>query len=170
MKPLGGFVLVGRWEERGEGIVLAVPVETGGGVYARRFSLELPKGVLKRMEADWLFPAHLLVEGELLPRRDSLALAPKRITLLRGTAKSVNEAWGTFFVRERLAESVYLASSSPEEEETLFPLEVKAPLVPGRYYHLKGHLSPRVYERTGIFQVRLKASEALEGLDFLLAG
>jgi hypothetical protein len=49
-------------------------------------------------------------------------------------------------------------------------VDSQVPLLPKRFYHLFGRLSPRYYERHKLLQIRLKVAEAMEGLDVLRLG
>ncbi len=165
---VGGFRLVGAWTGFAEGgVLLEVQVDGVGGRFVRRFPLRLGPDEAGRLRYEWLHPSHLLVEGALVAERDTVALEVHRLGLLREALSGQNEAWLTAHVRERLADRIYMLAPSLQEEEALFPVECPAPLVPGRYYHLRGHLSPRFYERDGILQFRFKAERAVELLDTL---
>jgi hypothetical protein len=167
-RVIGQFRLVGKWVgTTGEGLALEVEIEGVGGVYVRKFPLHLDPDRASTLTHDWLHPSHLYIEGKLLGKRDTVDMEPTRLVLLRGNARRLNEAWGTVYIRERAAETVYLASADEEDGDEVFPVESRVPLLPRRFYHLFGKLSPRYYERQKLLQIRLKAEEAMEGLDVL---
>jgi hypothetical protein len=170
-QAIGQFRLIGKWVgTSGEGLALEVEIEGVGGVYVRKFPLHLDPDRATTLHHEWLHPSHLYIEGNLLGKRDTVDMEPTRLVLLRGNARRLNEAWATVYIQGRVAESVYLASANEEAGDEVFPVESQAPLLPKRFYHLFGRLSPRYYERQKLLQIRLKVLEALEGLDTLRLG
>jgi hypothetical protein len=168
---IGQFRLVGKWVgTTGEGLALEVEIEGVGGVYVRKFPLQLDPDRATTLTHDWLHPSHLYIEGNLLGKRDTVDMEPTRLVLLRGNAHRLNEAWATVYIQERVAETVYLVSASEEGGDEVFPVESQVPLLPKRLYHLFGRLSPRYYERQKLLQIRLKVAGAMEGLDALRLG
>jgi len=167
-RVIGLFRLVGKWVgTTGEGLTLEVEIEGAGGVYVRKFPLDLDPDRATALNHDWFHPSYLYIEGNLLGKRDTVDMKPTSFVLLRGNARSLNEDWATVYIQERAAETVYLASANEEGGDEVFPIESQVPLLPKRLYHLFGRLSPRYYERQKLLQIRLKVAEAVEGLDVL---
>lgn len=167
MGGIGYYLLSGRMatldQERGQ-LLVETPTQGPGGEYLRRFRLPLGPDAVGYLHANWMRDGFVLVRGELYPARDTLEMRVAEVSLVRHAPNpSLNRAFARVFIQERVADTVYLAGREPESQER-FPVESPAPLVPGRSYLLEGSLSPRFYERTGLFQVRLRIAHAHEVL------
>lgn len=167
---VGRFRLSGTlvYGEEAGGVRLRVPfIGVGGEAYLREIPLVLGSDDAAYLRYNWRSEATAIVEGDLEAARDTLRLQPHSLFLLQSPIDPpLNEAvlWG--YVRERASESVYLLASSSEAEE-MFPVESLLPLRVGRSYHMVGLLSPRLYPRQGLLQVRFKVQQAREHIAVL---
>lgn len=162
---LSGILL--HKEGAGE-VHLQVPFRgVGGDVYLREIPLVLGSDEAAYLRHNWRPEATAIVEGNLLPARDTLRLEPQHLFLMGAPVDPpINEAFLWAHVRERASENVYLMASSPEGEE-MFPVESPIPLRVGRDYHMEGLLSPRLYPRQNLLQVRFKAIQVREHVALL---